>query len=386
MQPALEGIKVLDLGYYIAGPYTSMLLGDQGAEVIKVERPEGDPGRQLSGFVVWNRGKRSITIDLKQKQGQKIAQELARRCDILIQNFRPGVAEKLGVDYETLSQLNPRLIYCAISGYGEQGPYRDKPGWDPLVSSYAALYSDQPGLGEPPTFFVLPLASYYAAFMAAFSSVTALYVQEITGRGQKIEMPLLNAITLVQTSSLLDFEGKIRFSSWTSRGPLPLYHLYQAKDGLWFFLALGNYGFFTKFALAVGHEEWLTDPLFEGAPFLIRPPQSYEVERIMEGIFTTKTREEWLEFFRQQDIPCAPAKRVDEFLDDPQVAANEMVVELEDPNVGTVRQMGIPVKLPLTPGKLKGPSPLPGEHTEEILGELGYSSDKVSELRKQKIV
>lgn len=386
MQQALEGIRVLDLGYYITGPYTSMLLGDQGAEVIKVERPEGDPGRQLSGFVVWNRGKRSITIDLKQKQGQKVAQELARRCDILVQNFRPGVAEKLGVDYETLSQLNPRLIYCAISGYGEQGPYRDKPGWDPLVSSYAALYSDQPGHGEPPTFFVLPLASYYCAFMAAFSAVTALYVREVTGRGQKIEMPLLNALTLVQTASLLDFEGKVRISTWASQGPMPLYHLYQARDGLWFFLALGNYTFFTKFALAMGHEEWLTDPLFEDAPMLITPPRSFEVERIMAGILATKTREEWLEFLRSHDIPCAPAKRVDEFLDDPQVAANEMVVELEDPNVGTIREMGIPVKLSLTPGRVKGPSPLPGEHTEEILVELGYSPHKVRELRKRQIV
>lgn len=386
MQQALEGIRVLDLGYYIAGPYASMLLADQGAEVIKVERPGGDPGRQLSGFVVWNRGKRNITIDLKQKKGQKLAQELAQRSDILIQNFRPGVAERLGVDYETLSRLNPRLIYCAISGYGEQGPYRDKPGWDPCVASYAALYSDQPGQGEPPTFFVLPLASYYGAFMAAFSSAAALYVREVTGRGQKIEMPLLNAMTVVQAYVLMDFEAKFRIPPWPSRGFFPLYHLYQAGDGLWFFLGLGNYAFFTKFALAMGHDEWLTDPLFEGAPFLIFPPRNLEVERIMEGIFSTETREEWMEFFRSQDIPCAPAKRVDEFLDDPQVAANEMLVELEDPNVGPVREMGIPVKLSLTPGRIRGPSPLPGEHTDDVLAELGYSPEKVRELRKPKIV
>jgi len=386
VQQALDGIRVLDLGYYIAGAYTSMLLGDQGAEVIKVERPEGDPGRQLPGFVVWNRSKRSITIDLKQKQGQKIAQELARSSDMLVQNFRPGTAEKLGLDYETLRQLNPRLIYCAISGYGEQGPYRDKLGWDPLVSSYAALYLDQPGLGEPPTFFVLPVVTYYAVFMTAFSSMTALYVREVTGRGQKIEMPLLNAAALVQTSSLLDFEGKIRISPWVSRGPMPLYRLYRAKDGLWFFLALGNYTFFTKFALAMEHEEWLTDPLFEGAPMLIRPPESYEVESIMDDIIATRTRDEWLEFLRANDIPCAPARRVDEFLDDPQVVANGMVVELEDPNVGTVREMGIPVKLSQTPGKIKGPSPLPGEHTGEILAEMGYSLQKVQELRKSKVI
>jgi len=386
MSAALDGVRVLDLGFYIAGPYTAMLLGDQGAEVFKVERPGGDPGRQLSGSVVWNRGKRSITIDLKQQEGRKVAQNLAQRCDILVQNFRPGMAEKLGVDYDTLSHLNPRLIYCAISGYGEQGPYRDKPGWDPLVSSYAALYSDQPGQGEPPTFFVLPLASYYGAFMAAFSAVVALYARERTGRGQKIEMPLLNAIALVQGSALMQFEGRVRVSPWLPRGPMPLYHLYQAGDGLWFFLGLGNYTFFTKFALAMGHDEWLTDPRFEGAPMLIRPPSSFEVERILESIFPTKTREEWLEFFRSHDIPSAPARRVDEFMDDPQVAANEMIVELEDPNVGLVREMGIPVKLSFTPGRLRGPSPLIGEHTEEILAELGYSPRQVRELKKRKIV
>ncbi len=274
MKQALEGIKVLDLGYYIAGPYASMLLADQGAEVIKVERPGGDPGRQLSGFVVWNRGKRSITIDLKQKEGQKLAQELARGCDILIQNFRPGVAAKLGVDYETLRQLNARLIYCAISGYGEQGPYRDKPGWDPCVASYAAVYSDQPGQGEPPTFFVLPLASYYGAFMAAFSSAAALYVRETTGTGQKIDMPLLNTMTVVQAYVLMDFEAKFRIPPWPSRGPMPLYHLYQAKDGLWFFLGCGNYTFFTKFALAMGHDEWLTDPSLRALPCSSFPPET----------------------------------------------------------------------------------------------------------------
>jgi crotonobetainyl-CoA:carnitine CoA-transferase CaiB-like acyl-CoA transferase len=340
----------------------------------------------LSGFAVWNRGKRSITLDLKQGAAQKVVRELAGQSDVLVQSFRPGVAERLGVDYETLSKDNPRLVYCAISGYGESGPYRDKAGWDPLVSSYAAIYSDQPGEGEPPTFFVLPLASYYGAFMAAFSTVCALHVREITGRGQKVEMPLLNALALVQTASLLRFEGQMRLWAWPPRGPMPLYRLYQASDGLWFFLGLGNYTFFTKFALAMGHDEWLTDPLFEGAPMLILPPRADEVERIMDEIIAGKTRQEWLEFLEANDIPCAPARRVDEFLDDPQVAANEMIVELEDPNVGPVRQMGVPVKLSQTPPQVKGPSPLTGEHTDEVLSELGYPPERVRDLREKGIV
>lgn len=385
MAQALEGVKVLDLGNYIAGPYAAMLLGDQGAKVIKVERPEGDPYRKVPGFIALNRGKRSITVDLKRKQGQQIAQELAKRGDILIHNFRPGVAQELGVDYETLSRLNPRLIYCAITGYGEKGPYRDKLGWEPLVASLAGAYTDQPSSDGSPTFLVLPLASYFAAFLAAFSSVMALYIREITGRGQAIEMPLLNALTVAEASTLVDFEEVIR-PQWAPQGQLPLYRLYQGGDGQWFCLGVGNYAFFTKFALALGHEEWFSDPLFEGAPWMILPPRSYEVQRMLKQIFATKTRDEWLEFLRSHDIPCAPARRIDEFLDDPQLKINEMVIALEDPHVGRVRQMGIPLKLSLTPGKVKGPSPLLGQHTQEILSELGYPPDKLSKLREGKVI
>jgi len=385
MKPILTGVKVLEFGSYIAGPLAAMLLADQGAEVIKVERPTGDPYRKMPGFVVWNRGKRSITLDLKQAEGQEIAQVLAKGSDVVIHNCKPGVPEQLGIGYATLAGLNPRLIYCSVTGFGESGPYRDEPGWDPLVLSRTFTYLSQGGSLERPVYLVFPLASYYGAMMASFSTATALFVREITGRGQKVEVPLLNVMTAVEHQTLFDVEGKARLP-WLPQGAMPLYRLHKASDGQWFFLALGNYSFFTKFALLMDKEEWLIDPLFEGAPMAILPPRSYEVEKVMVELIATKTRDEWLALLREADIPCAPVKRVDEYLDDPQIAANEMVVELDDPNVGPVRQMGIPIKFSLTPGTIKGPSPKLGQHTDEVLTEIGLSATAIAELRAKRIV
>ena len=390
MQQALEGMRILDLGNYIAAPYAAMLLGDQGADVIKVERRGGDPYRKIDAFVVLNRGKRSITLDLKQAEGQKIARDLAKQSDVLLENFKPGVADSFKMGYSQLSQLNPRLVYCSMSGFGEKGPYRDKPGYDPIVESMACIFTDQ-GTADKPVYVVLPLASGYAALMSAFSVTTALLARETTGSGQLVEMPLLNAMVATGTAALMTFPNVMRMMmSGDLDLPMglgmPLYGLHKCKDGEWLFLALGNPGFWTKFAVAVDHADWLVDPTFENAPMLLFPPKVYDVQRLVDELFLTRTREEWIDFLWAQEIPCAPAKRVDEYLDDPQIQANEMVVEIEEHKYGKVREIGIPVKMSLTPGKIKGPSPRLGEHTNEILAELGYSTRKIEELREKKVV
>ncbi|MDY7039147.1 MAG: CoA transferase, partial [Thermodesulfobacteriota bacterium] len=369
MEQALSGFRILDFGHYIAGPYTGMLLAEQGAEVIKVEPPEGDPFRDKAGFMVWNRSKKGIKLDLKKKECQKIACELAEKSDVIIENFSPGVAESLGIGYETIRKLNPRVVYCSISGFDQNGPHRDIPGWDPIVASMSSIYVEQAGGGEndPPTFLVLPLPSYYTALMASFSITMALYHREMTGMGQMIDMSLFNTSIGVAGGMLMDFEGKLRIPWSDPQGSIPLYKLYQGSDGKWLFVAMGNFSFFTKFAVALGHEEWLTDPLFDGAPFLILPPRNTQVIAMMKEIFQTKTRDEWLEFLQAADVPCAPALSVEEFLDDPQVKANEMVIEIEEPGKGKVREMGIPVRLLSAPGQIKGRSPMLGEHTVDIM-------------------
>jgi len=387
MEQVLSGYRILDFGQYMAGPFAAMLLAEQGAEVIKVERPGGDPFRHKPGFMVWNRSKKGITLDLKKEEGQRIARELAKHADVLIENYRPGVASRLGIGYEAMQEINPRLVYCSLSGFGRNGPYRDLPAWDPIVTSKVGVFRDQPGEGNPPLYMVMPMPSYYAALMAAFSITTALLAREKTGRGQLVDISLLNALMFACSPGLIEFEGNIRIPFSNPQGSIPLYRFYEGSDGEWFFLGLGNFTFFTKFALLVGHEEWLVDPLFEGAPFLIMPPRNEPVIRMLKEIFLTRTRDEWIQLLRSNDIPCAPALPVERFLDDPQVLANRMVVEVEQPGLGKVREMGVPVKFDLTPGRVKGPSPAQGEHTEEVIsGLLGYSGKEIEKLRKQGIL
>lgn len=386
MDQVLTGFRVIDFSQYIAGPYAAMLLAEQGAEVIKVERPGGDPFRKAPGFMVVNRSKKSIALDLKKEEGASAARDLIRQADVIIESFRPGVADRLGIGYESVRSANPRAVYCSISGFGQTGPYRDMPGWDPIVAAYAGVYAEQGG-GEqnPPVYLVLPLASYYAAFMAAFGITTALFARELTGKGQRVDISLYQAILAAQSIYILDFENKFRIPATeltNQQGIMPVYKLYRAKDGKWFFLALGNPTFFTKFALAMGHDEWLIDPLFEGAPFLILPPRNKQLIEMFEKIFAEKTRDEWLEFLQSEDIPCAPAQSVEEFLSDPQIIANRMVVEVEEPGIGRVREMGVPVTLAESPGCIKGPSPKTGEHTAEILRDLlGYSQSHIGQLK-----
>jgi CoA:oxalate CoA-transferase len=222
--------------------------------------------------------------------------------------------------------------------------------------------------------------------MAAFSITTALVVRESTGRGQRVDISLLNSLMYSSSIGLLEFEGQTKLPFDDPQGVMPLYKFYQASDGQWLFLGLGNFTFFTKFAVLMEHHEWLVNPLFEGAPFLIFPPRNTQVIAMFKEIFATKTRDEWIELLRSEDIPCAPAQTVEKFLDDPQVLANEMVVEMEQPGLGKVRQMGVPVRLSQFPGRIKCPSPEQGEHTEEVLADLlGYSGKEIAGLKKKQI-
>jgi len=378
MASALDGIKVLDLSNYIAGPYAAMLLGDQGAEIIKLERPGGDPYRTAPGFAVWNRGKRSITADLTKKDGQQVARELAARADILLHSFRPGVPERLGVGYEALKELNPRLIYISITGWGEKGPFRDKPGYEPLIAAFGGAYIVQ-GSAENPTYTVLPYPSYFTALLVPYYAVTALLVRKITGRGQKIEMPLLNGILEAASNSIVDFPGVLRVPR-SPLGTLPVYRLFKTADD-WLFLGIGNVTFWARFALLLGHEEWLTDPRFEGAPWAVAPEHRQVLVDMVSHVLAAKSRDEWIALFRENDIPASPVLTVEEFLGDPQVLANKMVVELDDPVLGKTRQMGIGVTMPLTPGRIKGPAPTAGQHTDEVLGALGYSVNGIAQLK-----
>ena len=383
-QGALTGIRVLDFGQYIAGPFAATLLAEQGAEVIKVERPGGDPMRGQDGFMVWNRSKKGIILDLKKPGGLKIALDLAKKADVIIENFKPGTADRLGIGYDKIKELNPRAVYCSISGFGPKGPYAGWPGYEQIVSTVGSVYTEQ-GLATHPLYVVLPLASLYTAVDAAFYIVSGLCVREKTGRGQKIEASLFRTILSSFRQHNVDFEGMFR-APWGPTGPLPLYRPYQCKDGKWLFTGLGNPKFFMQFAIELGHDEWLTDPLFEGAPFLIFPPRNAQVMSILKPIYKTKTRDQWLEQFGAQGIPVAPVQNIDDFMAYKQVIASDMVQTVREPKLGNVKEMGVPVSLTDTPGKIKGPSPQPGQHTREILRELGYSAQEIKRLKQGNVI
>jgi len=383
-QGALSGIRVLDFGQYIAGPFAATLLAEQGAEVIKVERPGGDPLRGQDAFMVWNRSKKGIILDLKKPEGLKIALDLAKKADVIIENFKPGTADRLGIGYDKIKELNPRAVYCSISGFGPTGPYAGWPGYDQIVSTVASVYNEQ-GVVTHPLFLVLPLASIYTAVDSAFYIVSGLCVREKTGRGQKIDVSLFRVILSTFRQFNVDFEGMFR-APWGPTGPMPLYRPYECKDGKWLVTGLGNPKVFMQFAVELGHDEWLTDPLFEGAPFLLFPPRNAQVMAMLKPLYKTKTRAEWIKQFMDANIPVAPIQNVDDFMAYKQVIASDMVQTVKEPGKGNVKEMGVPVAMAETPGKIVGPSPQPGQHTREVLRELGYSAQEIKRLKQEKVI
>jgi len=256
MTAPLGGIRVVDLTSYIAGSYGAMMLADLGADVIKVEAIEGDSFRELPGFYGWNRGKRSLALNLKDPDGCAVVHRLAKDADVVMENMRPGVVERLGVDYETLRALNPRIIYSTVTAFGSDGPYKERPGFDPLLQAMGGLMALQ-GFGGPPQYLRIAPTDYYCAALACQAVLAALFVRERTGRGQRVQTSLLQAVLALQSGSVVDYPGREVVLRET-----PTYRLYQGGDGEWFFLAVGNQSFWMKLCKVIGREDLARDPRF----------------------------------------------------------------------------------------------------------------------------
>jgi glutaryl-CoA transferase len=376
--PPLDGIRVVDLTSYIAGSYAAMMVADLGATVVKVESLEGDSFRELPGFFGWNRGKRSIALNLKTPEGREIVERLAREGDVVMENWRPGVAERLGVGYERLAALNPRLIYCSVTAFGSTGPYIDRPGFDPILQALGGLMTLQ-GFGGPPKYLRTAPTDYYTAALAVQAVLAALFARERTGRGQWVQTSLLQGVMALQSGIALDYPGKPSLIREN-----PTYRLYQAGDGEWFFLACGNQSFWVKLCTALGIEDFAYDSRF--ASWVLRLQNNEALLPIIEERFAQKPRAEWLEILARHDIPAAPVKTVLEFMDDPAVRHLEMVREYEHPEVGRLRVMGHPLLFSDTATADPGPPPTLGQHTDEILREAGYDPAAIADLRAKKIV
>jgi len=374
----LDGIRVVDLTSYIAGSYGAMMLADLGATVVKVEALEGDSFRELPGFFGWNRGKRSIALNLKTPEGREIVERLAREGDVVMENWRPGVADRLGVGHEHLRALNPRLIYCSVTAFGSTGPYADRPGFDPLLQALGGLMTLQ-GFGGPPQYLRTAPTDYYTAAIATQAVLAALFVRERTGRGQRIETSLLQGVMALQSGIVLDYPTKP-----TLIRENPTYRLYKGSDGAWFFVACGNQSFWVKLCKALGMEEFADDARF--GSWLLRLQNNQALLPIIEKRFGEKTRAEWLEILAAHDIPAAPVKTVLEFMNDPAVKHHDMVHEYDHPDVGRLRLMGQPLVFADTPTRDPGPPPTLGQHTDEVLKEAGYDDAAINELRTKGVV
>jgi crotonobetainyl-CoA:carnitine CoA-transferase CaiB-like acyl-CoA transferase len=376
--PPLDGIRVVDLTSYIAGSYGAMMVADLGATVVKVESLEGDSFRELPGFYGWNRGKRSLAVNLKTPEGREIVERLARASDVLMENWRPGVADRLGVGHERLCALNPRLIYCSVTAFGSTGPYVDRPGFDPILQALGGLMTLQ-GFGGPPKYLRTAPTDYYTAALATQAVLAALFVRERTGRGQRVETSLLRGVMALQSGIAIEYPGKP-----TLIRENPTYRLYQASDGEWFFLACGNQSFWVKLCTAMGMEEFAGDPRF--ASWLLRLQNNEALLPILEKRFAEKPRDEWLEILAAHDIPAGPVKTIQQFMQDPAVLHHDMVHEYDHPEVGRLKVMGQPLVFADTPARDPGPPPTLGQHTDQVLGEVGYDAAAIADLRDRKVV
>ena len=388
---ALEGILVLDLTRLAPGPYCTMFLADLGAEVIRIEPgggraavailPEGamDQERQRVHNAT-GRNKRSIVLNLRVDDARQVFYKLAKRADVIVEEFRPGVVKRLGVDYEAIRQINPQIVYCSITGYGQDGPYRNLAGHDVNYISMGGAQGIIGQRGGPPVVVTNIIADFAAGGMhTAIGILAALMARERTGKGQHVDISMLDGIV-----SLMNAEAALYFLTGRVPRPgdvllwsgAPFYAVYETKDSKYLSIGAAEPWFWENLCRALGQEDLI--------PLQWAGGQEWQrIASRLREIFLTKTRDEWVEFLRQIDTCVAPVYSIDEVFSDPQVLHRNMLLELDHPTMGKVRQVGISIKLSDTPGAFRSFSPRRGEHTDEILLDLGFSREEIVSLREK---
>jgi crotonobetainyl-CoA:carnitine CoA-transferase CaiB-like acyl-CoA transferase len=393
----LEGIRVLDLTRVLAGPFSTMILGDLGAEIIKIENPgSGDDTRQwgppfIAGesayFLSLNRNKRSLTLDLSTMEGCEILYQLAEKCDVLVENFRPGVTEKLHADYPTISKRNPRIIYCSITSFGPAGPYRDRPAYDLVIQGMGGIMGTTGESGQAPIRVGVAISDIGGAMYAAVAILAALVNRQRTERGQLIDISLLDG-----TLSWMTYMAGYYFA--TGQNPAKMgsahptivpYQCFETKDGEFVVLAIGNDKLFQQFCEVIGLTQLVRDGRFSTSPQ--RVVNRKDLILILQREFKQRTREEWLRLLIEAKLPAGPIYTMQEAFSDPQVLQRQMLLKITHPKAGQISQIGIPMKFSETAPPIPNPPPELGQQTEEILRTLlDYDPQRIAELRKKHVI
>jgi formyl-CoA transferase len=383
----LEGITVLDMTQVMAGPYCAMLLCDMGADVIKIEPPDGDWTRNLAGavgaespaFNAVNRGKRGIVLDLKQRAAQEIFRRLSATADVVIENYRPGVMTRFGLDYASLSPANPRLIYASISGYGQTGPDAAKGGFDLVAQGISGLMSITGEPGGPPVKVGVPITDLGAGLFTLAGILAALHARGRTGRGQYIDASLVEAGIALSVWEATEYftTGSIPQPTGSAHRLSAPYQALQCADG-YITIGAANDRSFAKLCDLLGRTEWTRDPRF--ASNARRVEHRAELASAIEAVTSEQPRTHWLRQLESVGIPCGPINTYEDVFRDPQVLAREMLVEVEHPVLGRTRTLGTPIKMSETPLNPRRRAPLLGEHTEDVLRGLGYGDAEIAEI------
>jgi len=395
MARALDGIRIIDFSKALAGPYCTMLLADMGAEVIKVEMPgAGDDSRgwgppfidgEAAYFLSVNRNKKSITLNLKDNKAKEIALKIIGKADIVLESNRPGVMTKLGLDYETVKKINPGIIYCSISGFGQTGPYSKRPGFDQVIQGYGGIMGLTGEKGGGPLKVGIAVTDIATGMFAATGILTALYHRERTGQGQHVDASMLDG----QVSWLTYQAGRYLASGNVpqrigSAHPLIVpYQDFEASDGF-INIAAGNDNLWKKFCAVTDLSDIADDPKFATNPK--RVENRDEVVAIVSKKINTKTMQEWLDILNDAGVPCGPIYTVDQIFKDPQVLAREMLVEVDHPKCGKIQVTGSPIKLSETPAEITTHPPMLGEHNSSILQEFGFSEEDITKLKEDKVI
>lgn len=393
----LSDITVLDLSRVLAGPYCSMMLGDLGAEVIKVERPElgddtrhWDPpsaGGEAAYYLCVNRNKRSLTVNMKEAEGREIIRELARKSDILIENFKVGTLDKMGLGYEEIRKINPGIIYCSITGFGQNGPCKDKPGYDFMIQGMGGIMSFTGDPEGPPMKVGVAIVDITAGLFASSAILAALRHREKTGAGQFIDIALLDSVVawLANVGSNYLISGQLPRRYGNAHPNIVPYEPFMAGDGIYIALAVGNDLQWRKFCKLAGIEELAEDPRF--ATNAARVNHREALIPVIREKMRDRTAEEWLRLLDENKIPCGPINTLDKVFSDPQVLVREMVADVPHPTAESFKMVASPMKLTETPCEITRHPPLLGEHTEQVLKEmLGFDTNRIETLRASGII